>query len=334
MGFTGNITAAGIGITVKKEKKMKILFKIAKNEWRYLFYSPIAWFVLTVFWVEWAAFFTNAVYEFASGQRNDLRGIVYGIFIDNLEKGVLYQVAKNLYQFIPILTMGVISREMSNSTNRLLYSSPISLRRIVLGKYLGVMLYNLLLLAAFGILIITSALIIKQVDYGPLLSAALGSYLMMCAYSSIGLFMSTLSNYQIIAALGTFILIFFLGNIHMLWQKYDFLRDVTWFLSSRRRADDMFHGLMTSRDIIYFLIIPCLFLGFTYIKLKGRMETKPWYVHSGRYVAVTAMAVLIGYICSRPAMTAYFDTTATHRNTIHPREQALIKQFGDSTLEV
>lgn len=313
---------------------MKTLFKIAKNEWLYLFYSPIAWFVLIVVWAEWAVFFTTDVYDFATGVRSDLRGVVYGIFIGGPGSGVLEQVTKNLYQVIPILTMGVINREMNNNTFPLLYSSPVKLRQIVLGKYLGILLYNLLLLVMFVVLIITSVLIIRQADYGLLLSAALGYYLMICAYSSIGLFMSTLSNYQIIAALGTFIIIFFLESIGRLWQKYDVVRDLTWFLSSRNRVDKMLHGLIISRDVIYFIIIACLFLCFTCIKLKSRTEARSWYIQAGRYLAVTAAGLLVGYICSRPMMTAYFDATAIRRNTIHQREQQLIKQFGDSVLEV
>jgi ABC-2 type transport system permease protein len=77
-----------------------------------------------------------------------------------------------------------------------------------------------------------------------------------------------------------------------------------------------------------------MFLALIVIKLKVRRENRPWYVHFGRYVAVATVGLFIGYISSQPILTVYFDASATRRNTIHPREQQLIKQFGDSALEV
>jgi ABC-2 type transport system permease protein len=340
--ITGNPTAAGFGNTVEEEKKMRIVFKIAKNEWRYLFYSPIAWFVLLIYWVTWAAFYTDQLADaIASMPLHHVLGLVYGIFIDKLVlgtreggHGVFEIMIKNFYQFIPIVTMGVFSREITNGTIPLLYSSPIKLRKIVLGKYLGILLFNLLLLAALGVLIITSVIVIKNPDYGTLLSAALGFYLMLCAYSAIGLFLSTLTSYQIIAALGTFIVLFCLDKIGLLWQRYDFIRDLTWWLSSSNRVEKMLTGLITSKDVIYFLTIAGMFLGFILIRLKARREARSWYIHLGRYGTVTAAGLLIGYISSRPILTVYFDATASQRNTIHQRAQQLIRQFGDSTLEV
>ncbi len=109
--------------------------------------------------------------------------------------------------------MGLISREVNNSTAALLFSSPVSLRKVILGKYIGIMMYNLLLLLIVGIFITAGIVEIEKADYGPLLSAALGLYLLICTYSAIGMFMSCLSSYQIVSALSTFVAIFILGHI-------------------------------------------------------------------------------------------------------------------------
>ncbi|MEV4886917.1 Gldg family protein [Chitinophaga ginsengisegetis] len=322
---------------------MKLLFRIAKNEFRYLFYSPIAWFLIIVFLVQCALVYTSPVYDLALYQdmvlKNNPRPTI-SMAADSLTLkvflagGIFLRAIGNLYLFIPLLTMGLISREINNGTIKLLYSSPVQLRQIVLGKYLGIMFYSLLLIAIIGIFMITGFFNIKNADYGVLFSAALGFYLIVCAYSAIGLFMSSLSTYQIVSALASFTVIFILSRIGGLWQKYDFVRDLTYFLSLQNRTGKMLQGLITTKDVIYFIVVSWMFVGFTLIKLRNGREVKPWYIKAGRFAGVFAVTLMTGYITSRPAITGYWDTSATKMNTIHPRTQQLLKEMGDTTLEV
>jgi ABC-2 type transport system permease protein len=80
--------------------------------------------------------------------------------------------------------------------------------------------------------------------------------------------------------------------------------------------------------------VALMFVGFTIVKLKAGREAKPWYIRTGRYLAVLAVTLVIGYISSRPVLTMYLDATAAKTNTIPRRMQDLIKAMGDSTLEV
>lgn len=322
---------------------MKLLFKIARNEFRNLFYSPIAWFLLIVFLVQCSIFYTIPVLngallqEMANRNGSVLKGMLgqesltYNLFLGG---GLFSYAIGNLYLFVPLLTMGLISRETNNGTIKLLYSSPVQLRQIVFGKYFGIMLFNLLLIAIIGIFMATGAFQIEHVDYGLLLSAAIGFYLIVCTYCAIGLFMSSLSAYQIVSALASFAVIFILGRIGTLWQKYDFVRDLTYFLSLQNRTGKMLSGLVTSKDVIYFISVSCMFIGFTMIRLRNAREDKPWLIKAGRFALVFITTLLLGYISSRPRFTAYWDLTATQVNTIHPRTQQLLKDLGDSTLEV
>lgn len=320
---------------------MKVIFSIAKNEFRYLFYSPVAWFVLLVFLIQCAIFYTTPVLSSANYQdimlenTKDFKG-----FQDSLTLGLFLKseffpgIIQNLYLFIPILTMGLISRETNNNTNALLFSSPVNMRKIVLGKYLGIMMYNLLFVLIILLFMTAGYFSIKQVDYGALLSAILGFYLLVCAYSAIGLFMSSLSSYQIVSALGTFTAIFVLAQIGGLWQRFDFVRDLTYFLSLQNRTIKMLAGLVVTKDLIYFILVTAMFVLFTIIRLTNSRQSKPWYARAAKYMAVILVVLAIGYISSRPALTGYLDTTATQRNTIHPGTQKILSEFGDSTLEV
>ena len=320
-----------------------MVIQVAKAELRNLFYSPVAWFMLVVFMVLCAYFYTTPLFIRANWQDIILRNrpgttaigeasVTRYLFTG--EDGFFTHVLQNLYLIIPLLTMGLIGREVQTGTIKLLYSSPIKIRQIVLGKYLAIMIYNLLLVAVVGIFFVSARFNVKSADFGMLLSAALGFYLLICTYAAIGAFMSSLSTYQVVTALGTFVVILILTLIGNLWQQYDIVRDLTYFLFLSGRTEKMLNGLITSRDLIYFLLLISMFLFFTMFKLRGARELKPWYIKASRYLGVTGVVLLIGYISSRPAVTLYWDTTQNKVNTIHLKTQQIIKEMGDEPIEV
>ncbi len=321
---------------------MNIIFKIAKAELRNLFFSPVAWFLAIAFLVQCAIYYTHALIPYAKWQdlslNNNPRWHDFGTPITSIiflsPNGIFGNVLQNLYLFVPLLTMGLISREVNSGTIRLLYSSPVKIRHIVMGKYLAIMLYNMLLVLILGIFMVTAAFNIQSVDYGLLLSAVLGFYLLVCTYTAIGMFMSSLTNYQIVSAIGSFIIIFALTQIGTLWQKVDFVRDLTYFLSLSGRTSKMLRGLITTKDVLYFLVIIYIFLGFTLLKLRGGRESTPWFVKAARYLGIFVSALAIGYISARPKLTGYWDTTARKVNTLHPTIQNIVRQMGDDQLEI
>jgi len=318
---------------------MKLIFKIAKAELRNLFYSPIAWFLTIAFMVECAITYTKVVNNLASQQEMGGMGLQYmrnltAEVFTNPYQGLFTSVMQNLYLYIPLLTMGLISREINGGTISLLYSSPVKIREIVFGKYLAMMVYSFILLFVIGIFMMAGVFDIKSADYGMLLAAALGFYLLLCAYSAIGLFMSSLTSYQIVAAVSTFVMIGALSYIGTLWQSVDFVRDLTYFLSLSGRTHHMLGGLITTKDVIYFIVIIYIFLGLTIYKLQSGRETKPWYISAGRYAAIVISALVIGYISSLPGMVGYWDTTANQDNTLTPNAQQIVKELGDDKLEV
>ncbi len=318
---------------------MKLIFKIAKAELRNLFYSPIAWFLTIAFIVQCAITYTKVIDQFASQQEMGgmglqwMRNLTQNVFTSPYG-GLFPSVMQNLYLYIPLLTMGLISREVNGGTISLLYSSPVKVREIVFGKYVAMMAYSLVLLCVVGIFMVAGVCDIKSADYGMLLAAALGFYLLLCAYSAIGLFMSSLTSYQVVAAVSTFVMIGALSYIGTLWQGIDFVRDLTYFLSLSGRTYHMLGGLITTKDVIYFLIIIYIFLGSTIYKLQSGRETKPWYVSAARYVAIVVSALALGYITSRPSLIGYWDTTANQDNTLTPNAQKIIKELGDDKLVV
>jgi len=318
---------------------MRLIFKIARTELRNIFYSPIAWFLTIAFLVQSGITYVAMLEFFAQIQESggisarQLSRLTQTIF-SNPQGGLFSNIMQNLYLYIPLLTMGIISKEFNGSTISLLYSSPISVKEIVFGKYVSMMIYNLLLIAVIAIFMVSGVFQISNPDSGILWSATLGFYLLLCTYAAIGLFMSSLTNYQVVAAISTFIVIGILSRIGELWQNIDFIRDLTYFLSLNGRTQHMMAGLITTKDVLYFIIIIGMFLGFTVYKLKNTRESRPVMTKAMRYITVILLALITGYITSRQTLTGYWDTTANKDNTLPQNAQKIIKELGDSTLEV
>lgn len=318
---------------------MKVILKVAKTELRTLFYSPIAWFIMAVFLVQCGVCFFGqmegvARYIEMSGSATGeyYNSITEAVFLGMM--GLFNQVMANLYLYVPLLTMSLISREMSSGTIKLLYSSPVNMYEIVLGKYIAMMCYSLLLVLIIGIFMLYGIVNIQHAETGMLLSALFGFYLVLCAYSAIGLFMSCLTGYQVVAAISSFVMIGILSYIGRIWQDIDFVRELTYYLSISGRTQRMLAGLITTKDTLYFFIIVYIFLGLSIYKLRAGMESASAMVKSIRYATVVVSALFIGYISSIPAFVGYWDTTLDKSRTLTPRVQQIVKDLGEEPLEV
>lgn len=320
-----------------------MIFRIAKSELRTIFYSPIAWFLLIAFLVQCALTYFNVIFPYVKTQEVaveinpsftdwDMYPLTALILLS--PNGPIMMVLSNLYLFIPLLTMGLISREFNEKTIKLIFSSPVKIRHLVLGKYLAILVYNVLLVCIVGIVFGMAKFDIKDWDYGLLLSACLAFFLLASAYTAIGLFMSSLTNYQILSALGIFVTIFGLSRIGNVWQHIDVIRDLTYFFHMLGHLGRMLKGLILSSDVIYFIMVICLFLGLTLIRLRSLRETKPWYIILMRCTVVLGTVLLLGYVSSRPQFILYADLLTNKKNTIVERTQKIIEDMGDAPLEV
>ena len=318
---------------------MKIIFKIARAELRTLFFSPIAWVVIVVFFVISGMQFVSPLMDGARIQEIEKTNSpgwngFTGPLTLNMFLGTLGQCLKYLYLFVPLITMGTINREETSGTMKLLSSSPVRIREIVLGKYLGLQGFNLALMSAVGLLLFTGYLTIQNAEPLWLWSIMLGLLLVSSTYMAIGLFISCLTNYQIVAGIITFLAFFVLEVAGGFFQHYDFIRDLTWFLQISGRTETMIAGLITTKDLFYFLLIISLFLGLAMIRLKSKHESKKWTVPAGRNLALIALVLLLGYVSSRPGYIGYLDVTRNKLNTIDPATQAVLKELDGSPVTV
>jgi ABC-2 type transport system permease protein len=248
--------------------------------------------------------------------------------------GMVVKMMSYGYLYIPLLTMGLVSREISSGTIKLLYSSPIKISQIILGKFSAMMVYNLLLVLIVALIMIIGVFNITHADVGLLISCLLGTFLLLCTYAAIGLFMSTLTSYQVVAAISTLVALFVLEYIGGLWQGIDVIRDLAYFFGLSRHIGFMVEGLISSVDVLYFMLISAMFLAFSVLKLQSERESKPPIIVAARYIGIVVFCLLIGYVTSRPVFSLYYDATAKKSMTLTPRSQQIIKEMGDSELEV
>ena len=306
---------------------MKTTWKIAKAELYNLFCSPIAWLILIIFAFQAGLTFSDLIDD-------QLRYLALGYRPYNLTSrlllgfgGVFAAMQDNLYLYIPLLTMGLMSKEYSSGSIKLLYSSPVTNTQIILGKYLSMLVYALLLIAVLLLFLVFCALTVEHFDYPFAFTGLLGILLLTCAYAAIGLFMSTLTAYQVVAAVGTLTLLALLNYIGNVGQDIAFVRDITYWLSLSGRSDSLIEGMICSQDVLYFFIVIVLFLVLSILKLKfARTSVKPA-VKWMQYTLTVCAALLVGYTTTRPKLMGYYDATATKANTLTPESQEVMKQL-------
>ena len=303
---------------------MNMIYKIAKTELQMLFYSPVAWVGLIIFTFQSGLIFTNAI---EMVEREQAMGYDPMFISSSLFGRLFYTVQDYLFLYIPLLTMGLVSRDLAGGTIKLLHSSPMTNTQIILGKFFSMMIFAFLLVGIFVIYVIYSLFMVEHFDVLYILTGILGIYLLICTYASIGLFMSTISSYQIIAAVGTFVLLIFLNFVSSIWQDIDFVRDVTFWLSLRGRAESFTGGLISSEDVVYFIMVPGMFLWFSIIKLSSRVNHSSRGQNAIKYVGVFLVVAFVGYLSSRPHLMGYVDTTRENSRTLTPNSQEIVKKL-------
>ena len=126
-----------------------------------------------------------------------------------------------LYTFID---MGMVSKEFNSGSIRLLYSSPISSTQIILGKYFALIFYAFVLMGVLAIYAFIGWATIKDFEVGLVWTGLGGLFLLTCTYLAVGLFVSSLTSYQIISAVGTFMVLMLLSMVSKFGQHLDLWR--------------------------------------------------------------------------------------------------------------
>ena len=300
-----------------------------KTELKVFFYSPIAWLILLVFAVQVGVAFCGL---YADNLR--YQEIGYPVYEATAKlisgmRGLFVQMLNNLYLYIPLLTMGLMSREYSNGSIKLLYSSPVSNFQIIIGKYLSTMVYGLILVLVMCLPTIFVAMYVESPDIKMMAVAALGVYMTICAYSAIGLFLSTITQYQVVAVISTLIVLAVLNFIGNVGQEYDLVRDITFWLSISGRSKVFLEGMICTREVLYFILVIFLFLSMSIIKLRGQRLKLPKWKTALNYTGILVVVFSLGLLSSSPKFIKYYDATQAKSNTLTEYSQEVMSKITD-----
>src|SRR5690606_22519098 len=160
---------------------MKKIFKIARLELNILFYSPIAWLLLIIFGVQAGLTFTEILYNQETNQQLERSIRVLSKILFAGETGLFKSVQDTLYLYIPLLTMGLLARETSSGSIKLLLSSPVRISEIVFGKYLSIVIYSFLLMLVLSLYVIAAELSVETLDLNFVLGGLFGLFFLACA---------------------------------------------------------------------------------------------------------------------------------------------------------
>ncbi len=235
------------------------MLTLIKREINSFFASPIGYLVIAVFLI--------------------INGLFLWVFSGNfniLDAGFadlssFFELAPWVLLFlIPAVTMRAFSDEKKMGTLELLLTKPISLLNIVLGKYFGAtililiaMLPTLLYVTTISSLGSPSA----NWDIGSTVGSYIGLLFLVSAYTSIGIFSSTLSQNQIVA----FIIAVFLCFI--LYYGFEGLAGMNSSFNvenfgMKAHFDSVARGVLDTRDLIYFVSVAVILIALTVLKLR------------------------------------------------------------------
>lgn len=232
-----------------------MIFTIAWRELKGLFLSPLAWTVLTVVQVILAFLFLSHIEGYLLLQPQ-LAALSHAPGVTELVVGKLFASAAIVLLLVtPLLTMRLISDERRNRTLSLLFSAPLSMTEIILGKYLAIMAFLGVLLLLIALMPV-SLLMVVSLDGGMVVSGLLGLTLLLAAFVAVGLFISTMTQYPGVAAISTFgvLLLFWLLD----WSgKEDSLLS---YLSLLTHYEPFLRGVFDSANAVYYLLFVVAFL--------------------------------------------------------------------------
>ncbi|MDR4517979.1 MAG: ABC transporter permease [Nitrosomonas sp.] len=242
-----------------------MIFTIAKKELRMLFFSPLAWVLLTVIQILLAWVFFGRLDAFLQVQPQLMQIANPPGFTEIIVTPVFGLAAIVILMITPLLTMRQLAEERKNHTLTLLISAPISVTDIVLGKFFGLMIFFLGVVALIVALSV-SLLAGGTLDFGLLISGAAGLILMVSCFVALGLYVSSLTAQPVIAAVGMLGVLLGFWVIDLVTSDYE-----AWihFFSIFKHFELFNNGLIDTFSIAYFTLFTLLFLFLTIRHLEG-----------------------------------------------------------------
>lgn len=242
-----------------------MLFQVIRKEIKVLFASYIGWGMLAMYALVIGVLYTQSLSEYMQVMLGHVPTVEQIGLTKYIGANMFSAASLLMLMFIPLLSMRLLAEEQKNLTMAFMLSAPISLAEIVLGKFLSLLSF-LMLMLAYLVLIICILNLWTDIDFGYIFANVLGLVLLIASFSAISLFISSLTRQPILAATLSFlVLILFL----FLDQLFEQQTNTIWTsLSMMQRYKSFAVGLLNTADIAFYVLVSGTFIFFTIRKLE------------------------------------------------------------------
>lgn len=258
---------------------MRNILAVAGKELRSYFHSPVAYVVLAAYTLQCGYFFYSftATYVMQTFRMQSMGGMgapamgINNYIVRPLFEGVLSII---MLLLIALITMRLYPEEKRTGTIELLLTSPLTDMQIILGKFLGALsLYVFMLIITF--LYVGTLFLYGKPAFLPFLAQALGFLLFGGALLALGMWISTFTQNQIIAAVVSFafFLLIYVLNWVTAYSSGPVSR-VFSYLAFTTHYQNFAKGVVDLKDLVYYLsvIVLGIFLTARSVEaLKGRV---------------------------------------------------------------
>jgi len=235
------------------------MWAIFKKEVSVFFLTPFGYIFIGMFLL-----LSGIVFSFynLAGSRADILGML----------GVMNFVSIVIF---PVLTMKLLAEEKKMATDQLLFTAPVKISSIILGKYLAAFFVFLVALAATGIFVVF-ILIYGKTSTGAIVGSYLGFLLLGAAYIAICLFASSLTENQVTSALAGFGFLFGFMLMGLLSNSIpsEFLKGIVKWLSILNKYEEFTNGILKISPLVYYLSFAFLFVFFTIRVVENRQSKR------------------------------------------------------------
>lgn len=236
---------------------MRNTLTIAGKELKGYFVQPVAYVVLTVFLLLGGWFFFSLLQHFSEMlQMYQLMGGGQTLEQLNLNAQVIAPVLHDLSIVLvivmPALTMRVFAEEKRTGTYELLLTAPIRTGEIVAGKFIAAAVFTLIMVALAWIFPLI-LIIFGNPEVGVMFAGYLALALLALTFVAVGLFTSSVTQNQIIAAISSFGILIMLYVISWPEAGGETIKAILKYLSLPEHFSTMVRGVIDTADIVFFL---------------------------------------------------------------------------------
>ncbi|MBI2411155.1 MAG: Gldg family protein [Candidatus Kerfeldbacteria bacterium] len=288
---------------------MKNTLALFKKEFQSYFHSLLSYLFIVVFLVVLSWLFWQNLFLVGQTTMRDFFSLLPWFFLF----------------LLPALTMRLWSEEKKLGTMETLLTLPISDAQAVLAKFFAAASFVALVLLFSLPLPITLASI-GHLDWGPVIGAYIGAWLLGCSYIALGQWVSSLTKNQIVAFLITIVagFIFLLFGMSFFTNSGGILSKVFYLLSTQTHFQNLAKGVIDLRDIVYYFSFIGIFL---FINTKS-IDKQRKSIHAySQTVLVVAIAVVVNMLMM--SLSVRFDMTEGKQYTLSDATKNIVSRLQD-----